>query len=201
MIVKSLVNAPSFPTYILRGGSVRRLDGALDGSLPFATLFRFITTGNAAPRESAYHNRTESSWKSDTREQFTQVVILDNPDSFDTLCVHLYPRKGLFAGQLPDARTFCEALLAISMKTRKPVLIGEFGAPATLGPEEEKRAFLDLLTTIEKTGIPLSALWVYDHAGQDEDWNITFANDRAYMLRQIALANRRLQGTAEPGGK
>ena len=35
--------------------------------------YRFITTGNSHPRESAWHNATEKSWTRDNREQAFQV--------------------------------------------------------------------------------------------------------------------------------
>ena len=50
-----------------------------------------------------------------------------------------------------------------------------------------------IVAAIETHQVPLSALWVFDYSPQDKDWNVTFDNDRSYMLRLIAEANRRMQ--------
>jgi hypothetical protein len=39
--------------------------------------------------------------------------------------------------------------------------------------------------------IDLAAFWVFDRKHQDDTWNVTFDNDRAYMLKLVAEANRR----------
>ena len=55
-----------------------------------------------------------------------------------------------------------------------------------------------MLTAIERTGVPLSAVWVFDFNSQDATHNITLENPRAYMLRAISEANRRMRAaTAE----
>ena len=37
----------------------------------------------------------------------------------------------------------------------------------------------------------LAAFWVFDLKDQEKTWNLTFDNDRAYMLEMTAKANRR----------
>ena len=81
----------------------------------------------------------------------------------------------------------------VAREIGKPLFMGEFGAPKTLGPEKEREVFNELLASIVDNDIPLSAIWVFDHSGQSRDWNITFANERSYMLRMIAEANARLR--------
>lgn len=153
--------------------------------------YRFISTGNSRPRPSAWHNRTAGTWTPDSPAEFGRVLIADNPDPYDTISVHIYPRKGGYAGGYGDAAAFCRAMKEISRAVGKPVFVGEFGVPAKPGdPAGEKKAFAALLAAVEKGGIPLAALWVYDHAGQEE-WNVTVDNDRAWMLQLIAAANRR----------
>jgi hypothetical protein len=36
----------------------------------------------------------------------------------------------------------------------------------------------------------MAAVWVYDLPAQNNSWNITFSNDRAYMVHDVIEANR-----------
>jgi len=156
---------------------------------------RILSTGNALPRFCAYHNTFEKSWNADTPEQFVSVLLRDNPPPFDTFCVHVYPNaKGVYPGGAATLRELISRLQQLSSKHAKPLFIGEFGAPATLPEQEERARFGELLTSIERSGVPLAALWVYDLSQQDKDWNVTFSNRRVYMLESIAAANRRMRG-------
>ncbi len=62
-----------------------------------------------------------------------------------------------------------------------------------MGKEKERAVFQELVEAIENQDVPLSALWVFDFPPQDKDWNVTFGNDRAYMLELVAKANSRMQ--------
>ncbi len=153
---------------------------------------RLLITGNSLPRPSAYHNTLEKSWKPDSPAQFESVLLRDNPDPFDTLCVHVYPKEkksDVYPGAASNLNALVATLQALAAKNRKPLFIGEFGASATEGPEAERALFEELVTAIEANAVPLSALWVFDLAQQDKDWNVTFANRRDYMLRRIGAAN------------
>jgi hypothetical protein len=80
---------------------------------------------------------------------------------------------------------------AAAARARKPLFVGEFGAP---GPaEKSEKEFRSLLSTIEEALVPLAALWVYDFKGQDASWNVTATNERAYQLQAISEANARLR--------
>ena len=151
---------------------------------------RILITGNSMPRPSAYHNTLEKSWTRDTREQFGEVLLRDNPAPFDTLSVHLYGHHN--EGGTTNITEFATLLREVSGRSGKPLFIGEFGAPMTLGPEKEKALFMEILGAVEASRAPLSAFWVFDHSGQDKDWNVTFGNPRNYMLELVAEANRRM---------
>ncbi len=154
---------------------------------------RILVTGNALPRASAYHNTREKSWKPDSPAQFESVLQRDNPDPFDTLCVHVYPKEkknDVYPGAVTNLSALVATLNSLATKVRKPLFIGEFGASATEGPEDERALFEELVSVIETQAVPLSALWVFDLAQQDKDWNATFANRRAYMLHRIGAVNR-----------
>jgi len=84
-------------------------------------------------------------------------------------------------------------LIKLCNSTGKPLFIGEFGARAIEGPEKAKVFYKRLIDVIIEDRVPLSALWVYDLASQDGDWNVTHDNDRAYMLEAITETNRKFK--------
>jgi hypothetical protein len=143
---------------------------------------RIITTGDSLPRKSAWHNWKERSWKDDSPEQFLEMLRDDNPDPVNVISVHAY---GDSLDQIAPA-----ARIAAGLK--KPLFVGEFGVP---GPPDAKtrEQFAALLAAIEKARVPLAALWVYDFGGQDETFNVTAGNVRAYQLKAIAEANERIR--------
>jgi len=165
---------------------------------------RILVAGNAVPRSSAWHNSAEKTWTRDTPEQFAEILARDNPDPFDTICVHVYPNA---KNEYPAGADSLSALVATLRRNAeaigKPLFIGEFGAPRTLGGSRER--FEEIVAAIEANRVPLSAFWVYDFPAQDNDWNTTFGNDRRYALERIGEANARmkssapLEGEAAPG--
>lgn len=80
-----------------------------------------------------------------------------------------------------------------SLTLQKPLFVGEFGLPLTAGSESGRLQFAALVAALETSKVPLSALWVFDYSGQDKDWNVTFENQRSYMLKEISQANQRMQ--------
>ena len=161
---------------------------------------RILITGNSVPRAAAFHNSKERSWKKDSRAQFETILLRDNPDPFDTLCVHLYPRKD--GKGYPAGATSMDQLVKIiqstASKTGKPLFIGEFGTSRELGETEERARFVDLVSAIEREGVALSAFWVFDYPRQDKDYNVTFDNARRYMLEIVGEANRRMGRAQSP---
>jgi len=158
---------------------------------------RIISTGNSLPRPSAWHQWKEKSWTQDTPEQFAERLRLDNPDPVDVVSVHVYGHA--VAGKRFGRELRPDELLATTMgvarQAGKPLFVGEFGAWAGegRGGKPEREQFAELLGSIERAGVPLAALWVYDFGGQGESWNVTATNARAYQLQAIAEANRRLR--------
>jgi len=155
---------------------------------------RIIITGNALPRPSAYHNTHERSWTPDTPEQCEEVLRRDNPDPFDTISIHVYPKEGgPYPAQAKDLNSLIETMQVVSATAGKPLFVGEFGIPVESSGGHERKAFKELLTAIETHDVPLSALWVFDFPHQDKAWNVTFENDRAWMLALISEANARMR--------
>ncbi|TWU30579.1 cellulase family glycosylhydrolase [Novipirellula artificiosorum] len=158
---------------------------------------RILITGNSIPRTSAYHNTKEHSWKSDSRNQFEQTLLRDNPDPFNVISIHVYRNSG--QANTTSIAELVATLSEIAAKAKKPLFLGEFGAPKTLGPKEERARFQQLLRAVEASEVPLSAFWVFDHSQQDKDWNVTFENERSYMLRIVTDVNlRNHEGNSDP---
>ena len=156
---------------------------------------RMILSGNALPRGHAWHNSAERSWKADTEARFREVLLRDNPDPIDTICVHVYPeaRTGVFADRTVDLAGLMKATASTAAGAGKPLIVGEFGVGASKeGPVGERAAFEKLLADLEAARPALVMLWVFDHSGQNGSWNVTADNARAYQLELIGKANRRL---------
>jgi hypothetical protein len=169
--------------YVEFARTVRKLDAT-----------RIIISGNAAPRRSAYHNVADHSWTLDTPTQFAQILLRDNADPMDVICIHTYPdAKNEYPGPADTLDAMFAAASAVAAQAGKPLFVGEFGAPASLGPQKERAAFDELLAAIVTHRVPLSALWVFDNASQDHEWNVTFDNRRAYMLQRIAQMQEKLK--------
>ena len=151
---------------------------------------RIIITGNSVPRSCAYHNTKERSWKPDTIEQFNEILLRDNPDPIDTLSVHIYPEKdGKYPAGTGDLKSLIQAIQRMSVNAGKPLFIGEFGVPKELEPGKARSTFEEFLAAIETCRVPLAAFWVFDLSQQEKDWNITFTNERSYMIDLVAKAN------------
>jgi len=144
---------------------------------------RVLISGNSIPRPSAWHQQKERSWTKDTPEQTREMLLGDNPDPLDTLCIHAYEPEDV--ARIPLATVASRAV-------RKPLFVGEFGVQGGDKPEARQKLG-SILDAIQNNDVPLSALWVYDFGGQADTWNVTAANARAWQLEMIAERNRRLR--------
>jgi len=159
---------------------------------------RIIISGNSFPRPSAWHQMHEHGWGQDTREQYEEMLLGDNPDPVNTLCVHMYTDMPTRFGK---PITFDESLrttMEISRKARKPLFVGEFGAQRQDDAGATKKLFGEMLSALEKNNVPLAALWVFDYGPQDKDWNVTATNERSWMLTAISEFNRRIRSATSP---
>ena len=145
--------------------------------------YRFITTGNGFPRTSAWHQRAEKSWTTDTPAQYVEMLLGDTPDPVNVISVHAY-------GEVERIKPTWD----IAKGAKKGLFVGEFGVAKARSPETEKQ-FADLLGEIERCQIPLAALWVYDFGDQDQEWNVTAANARSWQLAAITEANKRIRAS------
>ena len=148
-----------------------------------------LITGNANPRNCALHNRTEGSWAVDSREEFKTVLLQDNPDPYELVSTHVYPKKTPYFSKTNPAsyEDIIRAGMEAAASVKKVYFLGEFGADHALGPQKEKETFTMLMVTVGKLKVPLSALWVFDMKK-----GITADNERSYMLDSIRDFNRRI---------
>jgi hypothetical protein len=170
---------------------------------------RMLSTGHAIPRPSAHHQRTELSWKRDSRDQYKQVLRDQNPDPYDSIGIHIYPKSldQNYFGQEHDTYTdVLRATMEAAREVNKAVFVGEFGAPD--GPKSgrgEKRKDDDhcrekareqnqeLFRVLLDLEIPLSNYWVYDFDHQEHFINVTSRNHRSYVLDMLREANKTLR--------
>jgi hypothetical protein len=154
--------------------------------------WRPIFSGNSQPRPSAWHNTHEGNWKPDSPEQARLMVLRDNPACLGTISVHCY--EGRDSQGKPTAWTtnrleWLQWLKGIAREAQRPLWVGEFGLRS--GANSDIRAdFEQMLAHLEEAKVDLAAFWVFDLASQENTWSVTPANDRAFMLRVVADANR-----------
>ena len=180
---------------------------------------RAIFSGGATPRSSAFNNAAGNPWKKDSEDQTRSMLIRYNPDPINTLTIRGYSNlKNQFDNIALDEYTpvnihanevmglpFAEYLpyaMKWSKEIGKPLFVGEWGASQewlkegkTWNTVDVEEAFTDRLNAIVENKVPLSAFWVYDHKGQENAWNITFDNERAYMIDLVLEANKKLKAT------
>lgn len=155
---------------------------------------RAIISGNSHSRASSWNNTASKSWTADTQAQAKEIILRDNPAPLDTVGVHVYgdnpPEKDL--GSWVTSRLhYLQWLKGVAAEVGRPVFVGEFGLSEKTGKEDVRVVFEALLAEMEQANIDLAAFWVYDLSGQEKTWNVTFDNERAYMIRLTVEANRR----------
>lgn len=154
---------------------------------------RMLITGNAISRSCAYHLHTRQRWEKDTRSQWVEMLILDNPRPFESLSIHVYPHdEGEYFPEGVSLDDLIRLCAEFAEQSKRVLFVGEFGASRELGDRAAQEAFGKLTRTIVETQVPLSAVWVFDLPQQDGTYNIIAESDRSYMLKAISEANRRL---------
>ena len=135
---------------------------------------------------SAWHNTAETSWTADNREQTVEVIRRDNPAPLDTLAIHLYASDAVpkeLAAWASDHAGYLRVVRNLACEMKRPVFIGEFGLASEAGRPDARAKFEKLLADMEQAEVDLAAFWAFDLRSQDNSWNVTFDNERAYMLK------------------
>jgi hypothetical protein len=163
--------------YILFGETVRKIDPS-----------RIIDSGATLPRPAAWHLARGQGWRRDTVEQGFLTLLNLTPDPLNVLSVHVYERA---KEHYPEAGGI-EGVVAMVMRqaaaAHKPLFIGEF-------PVKDRAQTHEFLHAIELNRVPLSAFWVFDDPVEPK-MNVDFDNERAFVLDEVAKANKVLQGKA-----
>jgi hypothetical protein len=162
--------------------------------------YRFITTGNSHPRESAWHNATEKNWTRDNREQAFEVFQWMSPAPMNVASIHFYPKYG-------EEFTYAEAtgmdnVIALwkefSTKIGQPLFIGEFSASAhdkgeQLTMEQFRALQTRLLDAFVKNEVDLAAYWVFDYTKDREGPGLVRKNNEyAWVIDQIVEFNEKI---------
>lgn len=158
---------------------------------------RPITTGHATPRAAAEHLRRGEGWTPDSEEEYRRNLIEMAPDPHGIVSMRLYPHQldKRFGRDDVTHEELLQVTLEAASDAGKAVFVGEFGARAAEGLTalEARETNKAMLNALKETGVPLAAIWVFDFdAQEDEGWNITPDNDRAYLLDLLEEANQRL---------
>lgn len=158
---------------------------------------RPILTGDTVPRSAAWHLSRGLGFKPDSLDQPRDVLAESNPDPVDTMSIHLYAdaarKPDYFRPRAPVGETL-EAAMAVSTEIGKPLWLGEFGADPEKPAEARLEEVEEFVGLIEKLGIPLAALWVFDCDNPDvAAWNVEPGNENAGALEILREANRRLR--------
>lgn len=96
---------------------------------------RIIISGNAIPRPAAWHLKQNRQWTTDTKEQFIQMLGVQNMDPVDNLSVHIYPSasdEAYFSDGKEDIDGIIKACMDASRQLKKPLFVGEWGAQEVL---------------------------------------------------------------------
>jgi hypothetical protein len=162
--------------------------------------YRFITTGNSHPRESAWHNAKEKSWTHDNNDQAFEVFQWMNPSPINVMSAHFYPKYG--EESVYAEATGIENILALwkgfSTKLGQPLFVGEFSASAhdkggQLTMEQFRALQTRLLDAFVKEGVDLAAHWVFDYTKDREGPGLVRKdNEYAWVIDQIVEYNEKL---------
>ena len=133
---------------------------------------RVISTGNSRPRPSAWHNRVETNWITDTYSQAQEAFRWMAPTSSISMAsFHVYPYSMSDPGVEPTYagttgvssillryREFCDSQKQI-------MFVGEYSSfydGQGAAPENERTEETALLEAIVNSGADLAAYWVFD---------------------------------------
>ncbi len=152
---------------------------------------RPIISGNAAPRNQAYHLYVYKSWGADSHTQHKYMLDL-NESQFNTVSVHIYYNNQIL--NIPTMNGYVRLLQRFTTEINKPLFVGEFGASNNWGDASRVRSlFEEYVAAIVENEVPLSCVWNFDRAEEPNDeWSITTTNSRSYMLEMIRQANAKL---------
>ncbi|HEY3663542.1 MAG TPA: hypothetical protein VGL24_10350 [Chthoniobacterales bacterium] len=161
---------------------------------------RILLTGNSIPRAAAYHNTAGDGMKPDTQKQFASILLRDNPGPFNPICIHAAPASTVryFGDRRVTYAELLNACVGIARSAGKALYLEEFvpvpGTPDGFLGMSQREYFSSELAAIQSSGVPLASVWIYDRKLTPDRSNLTFDNERSYMLEMIGTLNRTLSG-------
>jgi len=156
---------------------------------------RLVTSGNSIPRPFAFHNSLYDAWIQDSRNDYLAIILRDNPDPLNSISIHLYYEcdDQYFADQKVNLDGVVKTTMADSALVKKPLFIGELGAPRDLGIDKERTFHKRLIEAMVVNRVPLATFWDFDNGGLANEWNITATGERSYILDWISAANKQIK--------
>ena len=146
---------------------------------------RIIESGSAVPRPGAWH-RAHGQTGRDHAAQTYDALATFAPDPMDVTSIHVYLKPQHLAPWGPETLShFLGRFVQETAARGKPLFIGEF-------PLLDRARATEALRAIKENRVPLSAFWVFDHPSQEAHMNVSFENERAFLLELVAQANREL---------
>lgn len=147
---------------------------------------RIIEAGTSVPRPGAWHRAHGELGQRDRAEQTYEMLAQFAPDPVNVTSVHVYLKPQRIAPYGPETlKEFLARFVQATAARRQPLFIGEF-------PLLDRARATETLAAIKQARVPLSAFWVFDHPSQEAHMNVSFQNERAFLIGMVAQANREL---------
>ena len=171
---------------------------------------RILLTGNGAPRPAAYHMHKERRYAGDTDQQFSTMLVYDNPGPYSPVCIHASPRtiSRYFAARPVSFNELIGICVKAAHSASKSLYLEEFitGNPkAPVASTASRRQTVgEVLAAIQSNNVPLASPWVYDRKLVHDANNLSFEDDTSSILQMIGDFNRKwcpqYNGTASVAG-
>lgn len=149
-----------------------------------------IGTGSNLPRNDQMQDSL-GRYGMDSPAQLAQAMAQCLAGDTNVLTIHLYPksRRPRFR---PQGSSYAE-ILGIARQVadahRAQLFVSEFGVERSGDPDADRAAYAELLAALVEARPDHAALWNYDFPFQ-KTWDVSFDNDRAWMLEMLTQASR-----------
>jgi len=163
---------------------------------------RPIFSGNTEPRYAAHSlwKSPNKDWIRDTPQQYRFMINKFECDPINTITIRGYYDEAPQHQPMGIATfsDFLDTVMTYSKEINKPIFVGEFGSRMQKSHVTEadlKPMFENRLQAILSNKVQLSAIWVYDRPGSEDDkTNTTFTHpERKYVMEGIRAANQTMQ--------
>ncbi len=162
--------------------------------------YRFITTGNSAPRWSSWNNAKKGTWTEDSNSEAREAFRWMHPPPNNLVSVHLYPKPGekmRYAG-VEGLEKVLRKYKSFANLSKSPLFVGEFCSNRYESKEPVpmdafRREVQEIIDALVKTQVDLSAFWVFDYTPDRKELGIIRQdNEYAWILDALVEANGRL---------